>query len=70
MFRWMWTASVQTRYFLRRYMLANIVLDAIRTRHGMGRSAHFPPRRSAFTRHLRTSHSSETVSRRRAAIRP
>jgi hypothetical protein len=33
MFRLIWTASVHTRHFLRRYMLTNI-LDAIRTRRG------------------------------------
>lgn len=35
MFRLMWLASVCTRYFLRRYMPSNIVLDAIRTRRGL-----------------------------------
>lgn len=35
MFRSMWTASVHTRYFLRRYMPTNIALDAIRTRRGL-----------------------------------
>ena len=31
MFRLIWIASVYTRYFLRRYMPTNILLDAIRT---------------------------------------
>ncbi|GFZ82592.1 sulfate permease [Nesterenkonia alkaliphila] len=35
MFRLIWTVSVRTRYFLRRYMPTNIVLDAIRTRRGL-----------------------------------
>ncbi|HBR89751.1 MAG TPA: sulfate permease, partial [Microbacterium sp.] len=35
MFRLIWTASVHTRCFLRRYMPTNIVLDAIRTRRGL-----------------------------------
>lgn len=35
MFRLIWTASVHTRYFLRRYMPTNILLDAIRTRRGL-----------------------------------
>ena len=35
MFRLIWTASVHTRYFLRRSMPTNIVLDAIRTRRGL-----------------------------------
>ena len=35
MFRLIWTASVHTRYFLRRYMPTNIALDAIRTRRGL-----------------------------------
>lgn len=35
MFRLIWTASVHTRYYLRRYMPTNIVLDAIRTRRGL-----------------------------------
>ena len=35
MFRSMWTASVHTRYFLRRYMPTNIALDAILTRRGL-----------------------------------
>ena len=35
MFRLIWTASVHTRYFLRRYMPTNIVLDAIRTPAGL-----------------------------------
>ena len=29
----LWTASVETRYFLRRYMPSNRLLDLIRTRH-------------------------------------
>lgn len=32
MIRLIWTVSVHTRYFLRRYMPTNILLDAIRTR--------------------------------------
>ncbi|WP_235928281.1 sulfate permease [Nesterenkonia haasae] len=35
MFRLLWSASVATRYFLRRYMPTNIALDAIRTRRGL-----------------------------------
>lgn len=35
MFRLIWTASVHTRYFLRRCMPTNILLDAIRTRRGL-----------------------------------
>lgn len=35
MIRLIWTASVHTRYFLRRYMPTNILLDAIRTRRGL-----------------------------------
>lgn len=35
MFRFIWTASVHTRHFLRRYMPTNILLDAIRTRRGL-----------------------------------
>lgn len=35
MFRLLWTASVHTRYYLRRYMPTNIALDAIRTRRGL-----------------------------------
>ncbi len=35
MIRLLWTASVETRYFLRRYMPSNIVLDLIRTRQGL-----------------------------------
>lgn len=35
MFRLIWTASVHTRYFLRRYMPTNILLDAIRMRRGL-----------------------------------
>ncbi|GAB3536005.1 hypothetical protein GCM10027403_15220 [Arthrobacter tecti] len=35
MFRLIWTASVHTRHFLRRYMPTNVLLDAIRTRRGL-----------------------------------
>ena len=35
MIRLIWTVSVHTRYFLRRYMPTNILLDAIRTRRGL-----------------------------------
>lgn len=35
MFRLIWTASVYTRYFLRRYMPTNILLDAIRTHRSL-----------------------------------
>lgn len=35
MIRQLWTLSVQTRAFLRRYMPTNILLDAIRTRRGL-----------------------------------
>lgn len=35
MFRLIWTASVYTRYFLRRYMPTNILLYVIRTRRGL-----------------------------------
>ncbi|AMG82301.1 sulfate permease [Microbacterium sp. PAMC 28756] len=35
MFRLLWAASVRTRYFLRRYMPTNILLDRIRTRRGL-----------------------------------
>ncbi|NHN54341.1 sulfate permease [Calidifontibacter sp. DB0510] len=35
MIRLIWTASANTRYFLRRYMPTNIALDAIRTRRGL-----------------------------------
>ena len=35
MFRIIWAISVRTRYFLRRYMPTNILLDAIRTRRGL-----------------------------------
>lgn len=34
MFRLIWIASVHARYFLRRYMPTNILLDALRTRRG------------------------------------
>ena len=35
MFRLIWALSVRSRYFLRRYMPTNILLDAIRTRRGL-----------------------------------
>lgn len=35
MFRLIWALSVRTRYFLRRYMPTNILLDAIRIRRGL-----------------------------------
>ena len=35
MFRLIWVAGIHTRYFLRRYMPTNILLDAIRTRRGL-----------------------------------
>jgi hypothetical protein len=35
MLRLLWAASVRTRYFLRRYMPTNILLDLIRTRRGL-----------------------------------
>ncbi|HWV50645.1 MAG TPA: sulfate permease [Microbacterium sp.] len=35
MFRLIWIASVHVRYFLRRYMPTNVVLDLIRTRRGL-----------------------------------
>lgn len=35
MFRLIWIGSVYTRYFLRRYMPTNILLDAIRTHRGL-----------------------------------
>lgn len=35
MIRLLWTASAEIRYFLRRYMPSNIVLDLIRTRKGL-----------------------------------
>ncbi|MBN9177828.1 MAG: sulfate permease [Microbacterium sp.] len=35
MIRLLWVLSVRTRYFLRRYMLTNILLDLIRTRRGL-----------------------------------
>ncbi len=35
MFRLIWALSVRTRYFLRRYMPTNILLDALRTRRGL-----------------------------------
>lgn len=35
MIRLLWAASAHVRYFLRRYMPSNILLDAIRTRRGL-----------------------------------
>jgi len=35
MIRLLWALSVRTRYFLRRYMPTNILLDLIRTRRGL-----------------------------------
>ena len=35
MIRQLWTLSIRTRAFLRRYMPTNILLDAIRTRRGL-----------------------------------
>lgn len=35
MLRLIWTLSVHTRTYLRRYMPTNRLLDAIRTRHGL-----------------------------------
>jgi hypothetical protein len=35
MIRLLWTASVEVRYFLRRYMPSNIILDLLRTRQGL-----------------------------------
>lgn len=35
MCRLIWALSVRTRYFLRRYMPTNILLDAIHTRRGL-----------------------------------
>jgi len=35
MIRLLWALSVRTRYFLRRYMPTNVLLDAIRTRRGL-----------------------------------
>ena len=35
MLRLTWIASVHLRYFMRRYLPTNIVLDAIRTRRGL-----------------------------------
>jgi hypothetical protein len=35
MFRPLWAASVRTRYFLRRYMPTNVLLDLIHTRRGL-----------------------------------
>ncbi|MFT4235628.1 MAG: sulfate permease [Microbacterium sp.] len=35
MIRLLWVGSVRTRYFLRRYMPTNILLDLIRTRRGL-----------------------------------
>lgn len=35
MFRLIWIASVHIRYFLRRYMPSNVVLDLLRSRRGL-----------------------------------
>ncbi len=35
MLRLLWAASVRARYFLRRHMPTNMLLDAIRTRSGL-----------------------------------
>lgn len=35
MIRLLWALSAHARYYLRRYMLTNIALDAIRTRRGL-----------------------------------
>jgi len=35
MIRLLWAASAQVRYFLRRYMPSNIILDLLRTRQGL-----------------------------------
>lgn len=35
MFRLIWTLSIYTRIFMRRFMPTNIVLDALRTRRGL-----------------------------------
>ena len=35
MLRLLWAMSVRTRYFLRRYMPTNILLDLIRTHRGL-----------------------------------
>lgn len=35
MLRLIWTVSVQLRYFMRRYMPTDILLDALRTRRGL-----------------------------------
>ena len=35
MIRLLWTASIEVRYFLRRYMPSNVVLDLLRTRRGL-----------------------------------
>ena len=35
MIRLLWTASAEIRYYLRRYMSSNIVLDLIRSRRGL-----------------------------------
>lgn len=35
MIRLLWALSVRTRYYLRRYMPTNILIDAIRTRRGL-----------------------------------
>ena len=35
MFRLIWFASIHIRIFMRRWMPTNIVLDKVRTRHGL-----------------------------------
>lgn len=35
MFRLIWIASIHIRYFMRRWMPSNILLDKIRTRRGL-----------------------------------
>ncbi|MBK7820972.1 MAG: sulfate permease [Tessaracoccus sp.] len=35
MIRLLWTVSTEVRYFLRRYMPSNVLLDLIRTRNGL-----------------------------------
>lgn len=35
MFRLIWLASIRIRYFMRRWMPSNIVLDRVRTRRGL-----------------------------------
>lgn len=39
MTRLLWALSVRIRYFLRRYMPTNILLDLIRTRRGLKRGS-------------------------------